>query len=519
MPGPRSERANEANAGLEEGTMCRAGLGEHVILAVIVIGLFGSAHAGEVAVLAVDYGGDVSPLLERAVARAVATSSGREPLEAGVAAARVAERYRGPAGVDEGWVDAEVERGEELYYAMAYGDAAAVFEAPAWRDLQSAVVDMALEPNLAVAVRRGLMARVRARFYSGDAEATEAAIREAVVLFPEWLPETDWYQPEVIVRYAEVRHDVLRGAGELEVSAPAGNCDFSVNGLPLGRGSVASATIAGPWMAVRVSCGGRASRVHCLAQGSAWVDPRFDEGFDPVRHRLVLSREAAGDAELLAAMGRAYADVAGVEGVILAGVLPSGELQLVSVRAHDDTPHSAVRAHPSRDGTLDVPTAVTALLGGTPSTSVSVASVEDRRLVFTALHRTSEAPRSGPGAATWVAFGVGGAGLILGTVFAIVESGAWEELEACDAERACFAGPEGVSLQDDRDSAALLATIGFGVAIAGVITGVVLWLVQSGEPRAPADGTVARPSTPAWRPDVGASFTGEGGGVELLWRF
>ena len=490
-----------------------------VMLAVVWAGASRSAVAEELAVLVVEYGQGVSPLLEATVRRAAGATGEHQPLEAGVAAARVAERFGVAAGVDRAWVEAEAERGEEAYYAMSYADAAAVFESTEWLQAQAALVDLAEDPTLAEAVRRGLMARGRAYYYAEDRAATEAAIRDAVALFPEWIPETDWYQPEYVVRYTEVRHDVLREAGELQLAAPAGDCEFTVNGAVLGRGSVASTATVSEALAVRVTCGATASRVHLLRAGRAFVDPRFDAAFDPSARQLTLSPEAADDAAVLAAMGRAYADVVGVDRVILAGVLASGQLQLVEVAAGETTPRSAVRAHPDAEGTFDVPTALSALLGGARSTSVSVADVDDQRLVFPRLAGSEEAPSSGPGVATWVAFGVGGAGLILGTVFAIVEGGAYDDFEACRKDPVCSTGSELGGLEDDRDSAALLATIGFGVGLAGVVTGVVLWVVQSGSESAPAAAADGGAPSAGWQPTVGGAVTGDGGFLELGWRF
>jgi hypothetical protein len=488
-----------------------------VLTTVLQLPRGGEVAAEELAILTVSYGEEVSPLLEATVRRAAA-ALGHTAIEVGVAAGRVAERYRPPEGIDRAWLFAEVERGEELYYAMSYAAAQEVFESPEWLAAQSAVVEMALDPAFSDAVRRGLMARGRAAFYAGDGEATEAAIRDAVVLFPEWIPPTEWYQPEYVVRYTEVRHDVLRGAAELRLSAPAGRCDFAVDGAPLGRGSDASSAIVRDVLAARVTCTGLESRVHVLGPGDAHLDPRFDEVFEPSLRAIRLSIESADDAGLQLAMGRAYADVVGVEWVILAGLLPSGELQLVDVRVGQESPRSAVRARPDRDGALDVPTAVTALLGGGRSTTVAVAAVDDRRLVFPRLEEGGSGGRSGPPVASWVAFGVAGAGLVMGTVFTLVEGSADADLEACYRDVTCFATGERESLEDDRESAALLATIGFGVAVVGIVTGVIVWALDSGDERHSASAT-GRSEGAGRGPAVEGGVLEGGGWLGMSWQF
>jgi hypothetical protein len=517
-PGARYEREKRsARAGGDGVTRRRAALILAVVLISTALGRPDAAVAAEVAVLPVSYGDDVSPLLEAIVRRAL-SARGEAPLEAGVTTARVAERYGLPQGIDRTWVEAQAERGEELYYAMSYSAAQQVFTTPEWLSAQGAVVDMALDPALGEAVRRGLMARGRAAFYAADGAATEAALREAVVLFPEWIPPTEWYQPEFVVRYTEVQHDVLQHAGEVRLTAPSGRCDFAVDGVPLGRGAEASTAIADRALAFRVTCAGQSSRVHVLGPREAYIDPRFDEAFDPSSRRLNLPVEVADDAALQAAMGRAYADIVGAQWVVLAGVLPSGELQLVEVRVGEEAPRSAVRARPDRQGTLDMPMAIAALLGGSQSTSVSIAAVDDRRLVFPGVEEGAPKPRSGPPLASWVAFGVGGAGLVLGTVFTVLEGGARDDVEACYHDLTCFSGAERTAREDERERAALFATIGFGVAIAGAITGAILWIVDSNDER-PSTGAHGTTQHGRGRPTVGAAVLDGGGWLELSWRF
>lgn len=91
-----------------------------------------------------------------------------------------------------------------------------------------------------------------------------------------------------------------------------------------------------------------------------------------------------------------------------------------------------------------------------------------------------EPASGGVGAWPWVAFGVGAVG---------VGAGAWmtvETLRLVDEEaeaRASGAGRAQIQgLRDDADSHAILAHVGYGVGLAGVITGVVLLLVDAESP-------------------------------------
>jgi hypothetical protein len=76
---------------------------------------------------------------------------------------------------------------------------------------------------------------------------------------------------------------------------------------------------------------------------------------------------------------------------------------------------------------------------------------------------------------TWiyVAYGVGGAGLVMGSVFGImtlVESNALSD--KCDAQKAC--DPQYQADLDNANRNAVLADVGFGVAIAGAAVGTYL---------------------------------------------
>jgi hypothetical protein len=85
----------------------------------------------------------------------------------------------------------------------------------------------------------------------------------------------------------------------------------------------------------------------------------------------------------------------------------------------------------------------------------------------------------------WIAFGVGGAGLAVGSVTGVMALGLRSDLvDACGASRKCRPGDESeqTRLEDDRSEYLTLGTvsgIGFGVGLAGVATGVVLLLTSS----------------------------------------
>lgn len=87
----------------------------------------------------------------------------------------------------------------------------------------------------------------------------------------------------------------------------------------------------------------------------------------------------------------------------------------------------------------------------------------------------TEPPSSGPSPATWVAFGAGAVGLATGATFTVLT------MQKLDAEEEARATPlpkaEIESLQQQARRNAIVAHVGYGVAVAGVATGVILLLV------------------------------------------
>ncbi|MHC4836577.1 MAG: PEGA domain-containing protein [Planctomycetota bacterium] len=82
--------------------------------------------------------------------------------------------------------------------------------------------------------------------------------------------------------------------------------------------------------------------------------------------------------------------------------------------------------------------------------------------------QTETSPTEGPGPWPWVAIGVGSAGAALGTV-AILRMN--DSIDTFDSART---RDDAVSARDEADTWALVAQAGFGVAAAGILTGIVL---------------------------------------------
>ena len=113
------------------------------------------------------------------------------------------------------------------------------------------------------------------------------------------------------------------------------------------------------------------------------------------------------------------------------------------------------------------------------------------------------APSSSP--LPWIAFGVGGAGLAVGSVTGIMALSVHSDLSKSCPSSKCRPSDESeqARMQDDRSEYLTLGTvsgIGFGVGLAGVATGVVLLLTS---PKADASPTAA-----SLTPVVGPGYVG-----------
>jgi len=92
----------------------------------------------------------------------------------------------------------------------------------------------------------------------------------------------------------------------------------------------------------------------------------------------------------------------------------------------------------------------------------------------------------------YVAFGVGAAGLVVGGVSGILWLGKRSTLNAhCPTRDEC--PPEYKDTVNAYDTLGIVSGTGFAVGVAGVATGVTLWLLDSSSNSAPARGLVVRP--------------------------
>ena len=114
------------------------------------------------------------------------------------------------------------------------------------------------------------------------------------------------------------------------------------------------------------------------------------------------------------------------------------------------------------------------------------------------------------GSHTWayVAGGIGVAGLVVGTVTGLMSMGKKKTVDDNCVGTVC--NDEGLSASDDGKTLGNISTVGFGVGIVGVATGVVLWLAA---PRATPKEAARR----SWQPSALVSGSAATVGLTGTW--
>jgi hypothetical protein len=106
----------------------------------------------------------------------------------------------------------------------------------------------------------------------------------------------------------------------------------------------------------------------------------------------------------------------------------------------------------------------------------------------------------------YIAFGVGGAGIITGSVFGLVTLSKTSSLDkTCPSRSDCPAGSQPAI--DSAKTTALVSTIGFGVGVAGLVAGT-YFALRSSQPERTASKTGARRSGPTVHPWVSIDSIG-----------
>lgn len=382
--------------------------------------------------------------------------------------------------------------GEAAFYEMHFEESLDHLSSVAVQDAAGAYLDMAAEPELAEAVRRALLARARTAWALYGEAAAEEGIRQSLRLFPTYIASTDLYSPNFVAYYEQVRATFLEETHPIRVNAPLPNCSALINGVRVDEVDMHQFPAHDGSYAVQIDCRGLVSDIHevdMTGRSSVTIDPAFDRAFGSDRNELEMPYASPSDFALLERMAVAHADISGVGQVWFAAEVDDGDwgrsAQIVLV----DIGNERVRGARARSvqGGYAVSEAVEAILTSEPSESVKL----DLDGTWPAASDGESTPQSQTNVGAWVLIGVGGAGLITGSVFAGLEASTFSDFEACRDATDCSGTQELADLKDDGNQQELVSLISLGVGASAAIAGV-LWLVLGeSEPEAPAEGASA----------------------------
>lgn len=460
-----------------------------------------------VAVVPIDLGAGLPTAESEQVWNALEERGDIAIIAADLVAERLDYRYGYPVGANLEWINYQVSEGEDAYYEMRYDDSIATFSSAEFREALEAIIDMGQDPEIAMALRRGLMAQARSEFYSGELDAAEETIRESLRLFPTWVPTTDWYQPDFVAAFEAARGQYLLATRNLHVYTGLPDCRVFINGIenevPL---PVDLRVVEGSY-AIVVACDEIVSAVHRVnveGDRSVFINLQTDRYLSPSDES---PGEDVGQLGEFGPMGLAAAEILDVERVLfvsmVAGEDDTTRIQLVYTDGLVGQVLSAIQA----EMTVPAREAVSALLDHTEVDGVWASQSEEWA-------DWQDMSPVKPGAL--IAFGVGGAGLIVGTIFAVLEGNVYDDFRDCRDDPFCSSTDRLDEYRSEAELDAILATVGFSVGIAGVVTGVVLILVDSNPDIPTVDDT---DTDTAWIPSVRAQPFADGGFVQMDWTF
>ena len=445
-------------------------------------------------VYVVDFGFGLAEQEAQTVRQALAAEGEIEVVDPEDVAEHIADRYLTPVGIAREDVVAVVSSGEESYYVNDFASAIETLSGREFRWYVSMIADMSADPELALWIRRGLMAQARSEFYGLEDEdaqvETTETIWDSLRVFPTWLPDTSWYQPDFVAFYEAVYLDYLSQAQPLLIASEDENCTIFVNGMEIGETPPIRVSIAEGPHAVHVVCDDGSSATHR-------VDVTEDNDvFISVVADQVIGGTAAPfqDPSDLEPVGRALGDISDAEYVLLVGYVEG---------QHDDNPLQLTLVDPFSGEVVNAVVAEPTELG-----HVAVELLEHFATVPESDSSTSF------GAAPWIAAGVGVAGIIVGTVFAIMEDSSFDEFDACRDDTFCINTTALQELNDDVAREGTAASVGMVVGAVGVVTAIVLFLLDGGDDEGPSPSD-ANTVVEAVHPRCG-----EGGiGIDLVWPF
>ncbi|MBN1945292.1 MAG: hypothetical protein JW797_06415 [Bradymonadales bacterium] len=458
---------------------CRSCLAALLTVAAYLGGIGQVGAQPTIAVLPVNFGHGSAGSLSRELTASLEQAHGADCISLIGPSPSASERYETPRGVNLEWISLEVVRGENAYYEAEPEEAIAILSQEGLVSLWDRTADMGARPEFAAIIRRGILALARVHFQLGDNERSAETIRESLRRFPLWTPSLDWYQPEFVEHYIQVREEFALDLPLLTIQMPSPDCTASLNGQEIETTPPVQVPLARGSHAVVVQCGNRRSLVHMVSsqqRRSIYINPRFDEVWSPDSGELMLTPDQSHDPVMLAPLARAYGDLFGADQVILVGwVEPSNAqrmMQIAVYNAPEESLEYAFRAPSGSESGL-----IVAALGSAGDVDGAYPFTSRGWLRMDGAKRGRNREVVG-----WGLVGLGGIALTVGIVSSIFEASAYSDFLDCDADPVCRNSNDLLDYRQSGHTATALSWIGFSVGLAASIAGTVLLLLEGDAP-------------------------------------
>jgi len=457
-----------------------------------------------------DFGNSIAePSLVEDVAQALSLRGDVAPFSYPDGVEVVAGHYGGLVAIDKAALQAAVDQGEDAYFQVEYGASVAFLQSEIVNLAYGAISDMASDPEVADLVRRALLGRARVHFTQGQDFDADEAILASLRRFPNWIASTDYYQPRFVERYETVRDGLQAEMHALTIATDSEECTVAINGLEVGTGQSVSLPVAIGQYAVRTDCASGASATHIVSvdgETDAVVSARFDSHYDVQGGRLTLDAESADNVTQIQPFAATFSNLIGIEQVLLVSIVQDPFLGPALQLVHGDFRSGAavrvVRAGQTRGGAYPVADALSALFDGATVAHVLVNDGGGFSVPYADTNDTTDTAGSSP--APWIVIGAGGAAVIAGVVFSILENGAFDDFESCQVDPGCSGGDTLDQHRKDGESYGLLATVSYSVGAAAVATGVLMLILRSSPE--PVDDTVSATVAPVFGQTNGLQF-------------
>lgn len=458
-----------------------------------------------------DFGDSLAePSLVDDVAQALSQRADVAPFSYAEGVQVIAGHFGTSPGIDAEALQAVVDQGEDAYFQVEYDASVSALQSDVVQAAYDAITDMATDSEVADLVRRALLGRARVHFIQGQDFNADEAILASLRRFPNWVATTEYYQPRFVERYETVRDGLQAEMHALTIVTDSAECSVAMNGLEIGTGSSVSLPVATGEYAIRASCEGTDSGIRIVTvtgETTAMVSARFDARYDIEHGRLRLEEDSADNVTQIEPFAATFSNLIGLDQVLLISIVQDPflgpALQLVHGDFRSGSAVRVARAGQTRGGAYPVSDALSALFDGATVAHVLVNDGGGFSVPYAGNGDPTDT--TGPSPVPWIVIGVGGAAVVAGVIFSVLESGAFDDFESCRVDPVCSGEDTLDQYREDGESFGLIATVSYSVGAAAVATGVLMLILRSSTEE-PVEDVSTATLTPVFGQTTGLRF-------------